>query len=55
MAALKTQADVPGPSPLQEQLFFAFLLFLMLICFFRAGCAPAAECSGVDCLVPRRC
>ena len=28
---------MPGPSPLQEQLFFVFLLLLMLICFFRAG------------------
>ena len=37
MAGLKTNAAVPGPSPLQEQLFFVFLLLLMLICFFRAG------------------
>ena len=41
MAGLKAQASVPGPSPLQEQLFFGLLILLMLICLLRNGCAEA--------------
>ena len=31
-------ATVPGPSPLQEQLFFGLFILLMLFCLLRSGC-----------------
>jgi hypothetical protein len=48
MAGLKAQAAVPGPSPLQEQLFFGLLILLMLVCLLRSGCVRARVRARVE-------